>query len=342
MFCNIDYNNAYLTPWIVLTLPYSTNIQERKISSNICIYFLTVMVDRPDIRRHRRVLTRHPEFDDPTNDPPDVNPADLDNVVKDNWSSIKGSMYQRRFQDILNCRLLRLDGDEDPERPEVSFLRVWGLHDCTFKVNISFGVILRHRTSDRLRYYHASSNNATVFPLAVRVSLRGEVDDLLQQYGDIDQASLGLTHRANSSWVLYRVTNVTFYVYKLDGVNRIGAAPELPKHIRDSKSILSMNRSRQRGTLWNGNLCFFRCMAVDYHLDTDSQRLVQHPRQPSPHQQVTLRLLRHWLVHTNNNMHATRFPGVVLEDLWELESLFDISIKVFDLHENKTSSYVNW
>ena len=298
------------------------------------------MVDRPENRRQRRVLRRHPDFDDPTNNPPDVEPESLDSIIKDNWSSIKGSMYQRRFQDILNCRLLRLDGDEEPETPEDAFMRVWGLHDCTFKVNISFGVILRHTTSDRLRYYHASSNNATVFPLAVRVSSREEVNDLLQQYGGIDHASLGLSQRTNSAWVLYRVTNVTFYIYKLDGVNRIGTSAELPKHINDSKSILGLKTSRQRPGLWNDNLCFFRCMAVDYHLDTDSQRLVQHPRQPSPHQQVTLRLLRHWLVHTNNKKDATRFPGVVLEDLWELESLFDISIKVFDLHENKTSSVV--
>ena len=200
-------------------------------------------------RRQRRVLMRHPEFDDPTNNPPDTQPADLDDVIKDNWSSIKGSMYQRRYQDILNCRLLRVDGDDDPEGPETSFMRLWGLHDCTFKVNISFGLILRHTISNRLRYYHASSNNATVFPLAVRVSSRGDVDELLRQYGDVDHAALGLTNRENSSWVLYRVTNVTFYVYKLDGVNRIGAAAELPKHIRDCRSILSMNKNRQRGTL---------------------------------------------------------------------------------------------
>ena len=90
------------------------------------------------------------------------------------------------------------------------------------KINVTYGVILRHSTLGRLRYFHASSNNATVFPVARTISNRADLNQLIETFEGLDPAQLGINRRDGSAWILQALTNVTFYVYKLLGVNRVG------------------------------------------------------------------------------------------------------------------------
>ena len=76
--------------------------------------------------------------------------------------------------DILKCRLLRVAGDTDPTLPSV-------------KINVSYGVLLRHSTSGRLRYFHASTNNATMFPVARTISNRADLNQLLETFEGVDR-----------------------------------------------------------------------------------------------------------------------------------------------------------
>ena len=59
---------------------------------------------------------------------------------------IRSSRYNRRFQNILNSRLLRVAGDTDPTLPSEALVRVWNNLDCAVKVNVSYGDLLRHST----------------------------------------------------------------------------------------------------------------------------------------------------------------------------------------------------
>lgn len=189
-------------------------------------------------RRERpRVLVRDPAFDDSTPIPPQIDPPELHELYRLNWSSIRSSRYIRRFQDILNCRLLRLPGDSEPEAPVDTLRRLWRAFDCALKINISYGVVLRHSVTGRLRYFHASSNNATVFPVARTVSSLEDLNRLIENFLEIDPAQMGINRRDGSSWVLHAVTNVTFYLYKLLGVNRVGCSWDikLPDYILKSR-----------------------------------------------------------------------------------------------------------
>ena len=64
----------------------------------------------------------------------------------DDDDSIRSSCYNRRFQDIPKCRLLRVAGDTDPTPPSEASVRVWNNLDCAVKVNVSYGDLLRHST----------------------------------------------------------------------------------------------------------------------------------------------------------------------------------------------------
>ena len=132
---------------------------------------------REQVRPQPRILVRDRDYGDPTLDAPPTDPPELTEVYNTNWPSIRPSRYNWQYQDILNCGLLRVAGDTDPTPPSEALVRVWNNLDC--EIDVSYGVLLRHSTSGRLRYFHASSNNATAFPVARTVSNRADLNQLL-------------------------------------------------------------------------------------------------------------------------------------------------------------------
>ena len=97
---------------------------------------------REQRRPQPRVLVRDRDYDDATFNAPPTNPPELGEVYNTNWASIRSSRYNRRYQDILNCRLLRLAGGSDPTSPSEALVRVWNDLDCAVKINMSYGVLL--------------------------------------------------------------------------------------------------------------------------------------------------------------------------------------------------------
>ena len=110
---------------------------------------------------------------------------------------------------------------------------------------------------------------------ARKISNRADLIQLIETFKGLDPAQLGINRREGSARVLQAVTNVTFYVYKLFGVNRVGCtkAIKLPAHILRSKSILAMTERASTGRMWGNNLCFFRCLAVEHEWDEASSYL---------------------------------------------------------------------
>ena len=298
-----------------------------------------------DRTRRRTVLVRDVEYDDPLDQPFALDTPAEREVFASNWSSIRSSLYRRRYQDILNCRLVG-SGDENLEDPGDRLVRVWNGLQFSLKVNVSFGVVLRHQVTGRLRYYHSSSNNATIYPTARALTSRADLNSFVDDFRALDYAQHGLFRRENSSWVLHKITNVTFYIYKLHGVNRVGGDSEvdgsLPSHILLSKSILSLHKCKKNGKVWQDRLCLFRCMAVDYNWDSVNKTLERHVHNVTPKHHHVLGLYGCWKQHRPEleGVGAKQFQGVFIEDLWEVEDIFDISVCVFSLKPDATSEVV--
>ena len=142
------------------------------------------------LRPQPRILVRDHDYDDATFHAPPTDPLELSEVYNTNWASIRSSRYNRRYQDILNCRLLRVAGDTDPTPPSDALVRVRTNLDCAVDIDVSYGVLLRHSTSVRLRYFHASSNNANVFPVVRKVSNHTDLNQLLDIFEGLDPAQL--------------------------------------------------------------------------------------------------------------------------------------------------------
>ena len=134
-------------------------------------------------------------------------------------------------------------------------LRGWDGMTCIAKVNCSFGAILTHKTNDEFRYFHASSNNATVFDTPTVVRSRQDMEDMCNKLSNADVERQALNHRPNTSWKLRLLSSVSFYMYKTPGVDKVGAGKK--RAPRDTPTYLA-NCGALRGVtqVYDDNLCF--------------------------------------------------------------------------------------
>ena len=86
-----------------------------------------------------------------------------------------------------------------------------------FKLNLSFGFILRNQETGDLRYYHASANNHLALPAPFIIRLEAELQQVREALNDWDVLEWVRHERDNSKWVVEQITNVTFFVNNLRG-----------------------------------------------------------------------------------------------------------------------------
>ena len=67
--------------------------------------------------------------------------------------------------------------------------------------------------------------------------------------------------RPNSKWVVQQVTNVTFFVTKLQG-HPIGRGTYLPSYLAKNHGLVALDRNRNNGKVYSDNLCFFRALEL--------------------------------------------------------------------------------
>ena len=60
-------------------------------------------------------------------------------------------------------------------------VRIMRDQQTRFKLNYSFGYVLRNIDTDELRYYHPCSNNAQVLDAAVTISNSNELEEFLRK-----------------------------------------------------------------------------------------------------------------------------------------------------------------
>jgi hypothetical protein len=130
---------------------------------------------------------------------------------------------------------------------------------------------------------------------------------------NIDIHEWARQQRPNSKWIVMDITNATFYVTKLSD-HPIGRSVRLPKYVLESRAIVSLDCSKQTGLPYEDKLCFFRCLALHHgchphNLERDTQHFYEQYSEDDD------------------------FDGVTLEELPELEKLFELNIYVYRLTE---------
>ena len=120
-----------------------------------------------------------------------------------------------------------------------------------FKLNYSFGYILRNICNEELRYYHASYNNNVMMSTARLINNRQELIRFLN--APAEELFYDKINRPDTKWKVVDITNITFYVNHLKDAP-FGAPVDLPHYIKNNHGLRNVSADK--------NLCFFLCLAV--------------------------------------------------------------------------------
>ena len=244
--------------------------------------------------------------------PPPVEPSNdnlssaLHDFVQENWASVRTHVVRGPVQTRYNHRFTT---------PDMRVLKeplgeLFDEQTTAFKVNLSFGFILKQKVTGRLRYYHSSSNCCGRYmEEPALITNRADFESFQERIQESDILQWAIAQRPNSDWVCEMATNVTFFL------NRIVQHPigcvdvVLPDYVKNNKAIVGLVKDHHRNATYNDNLCLFRCLAL--HLGREVAAL--------------------YAEYTNTPVHA--FVGVTLDDLHKVESKFETNVVVYQLIE---------
>ena len=248
---------------------------------------------------------------------PDALSTDLLEVVRNNWSSIRTRVSRGPLQTRVNYRLTRLD-TTDLHPP---LYRMFQEQTNAFKINLSYGFVLKNKNTGQYKYYHLSANCCgRYFDEPRLITNRGHFDEFLERIKQNDILQWALSQIPESAWVCELVTNVTFFINKI--INHpIGcvAMTPLPTYIKKNKSIIGLEREPIKGKRYNDNLCLFRCLALHRggevrHLESAVTKLYE--------------------TYNQDHVPIERFVGITLEDLYRIETTFQTNVCVYKLVES--------
>ena len=234
--------------------------------------------------------------------------------VHENWGSVRTHVVHGPIQTRYNRRLTSLDMRDLHDQ----LFLLFDQQTTAFKVNVSFGFVLREKENDRLRYYHSSNNCCGRYlEEPALITNRDDFDRFLARIQESDILQWAVAQRPNSDWVCELVTNATFFLNKIVH-HPIGCVDvNLPDYVKRNKAIVRLDKD-SHGVIYRDNLCLFRCLAIHQGCDV---RCIE----------ATVATL--YAKYTDNTPPVHDFVGVTLEDLSKIEATFDVNVVVYKLDE---------
>ena len=179
-----------------------------------------------------------------------------------------------------------------------------------FKINLSYGFVLRNKNTDRYKYYHSSCNCCGRY--LDEPSLITNSEDF-----DNDVLQWALNQRPDSAWVCELVTNVTLFVnrvidHPLGCVNMI----PLPVYVKKNRALIGLEKEPNHNKWYGDNLCLYRCLAL--HRGCDRNRLEPEVK--------TL-----YEAYNKDAVPMEKFAGIAMKDLYRVETTFQTNVCVYSL-----------
>ena len=249
--------------------------------------------------------------EDPLTPPPVEHAANdelssaLQDFVQENWGSVRTHVVHGPIQTRYNRRLTSLDMRDLHDQ----LFLLFDQQTTAFKVNLSFGFILKQKVTGRLRYYHSSNNCCGRYmEEPALITNRADFESFQERIQEPDLLNWAVSQRPNSDWICEMVTNVTFFVNRIVH-HPIGCVDvNLPDYVKRNKAIVRLDKD-SHGVIYRDNLCLFRCLAL--HLGREAAAL---------YAEYTDTPVRH-------------FAGVTLDELDKVETTFDVNVVVYKLDE---------
>ena len=243
---------------------------------------------------------------------------EIDRLVDTHWTSMQTRTRHGGVMETLNVRLWdgAVDGANamlrNPQAWE-RLLEAWERQLSCVKLNCSMGCVLENKTNGQLRYFHASANNATVFPSPRLMSSRTGLERFFDELLNVDLQEQAIRRRPSTEWKLRFLTNISFYLFKLKNMARIGGddgKEKLPEFIKRNRNIVALDG-------YDDNLCFFRCLYL--HMNPKGGN--------RPPKRRVKAIPATFLCHSDAPTDVQKF-GVSIDDLVLAEKCFGVRIIV--------------
>jgi len=180
-----------------------------------------------------------------------------------------------------------------------------------FKIDCSYGVILKNVETDQLRNFYGSLGNARMLDFAVLISNQDHLRSFLENICDFDMREK--IERPDTKSVLVTVINIVFFVSLLPDIP-VGCGVKLPSFVINNKGLHALVKCNSR--VYDDNLCLFRCLALFDGASLDCERATKEKFYQYCHVRV---------------LNPNKFPGVTLRELVDVEDIFEIYVVVYAL-----------
>ncbi len=228
-------------------------------------------------------------------------------------------MEQHRLGPVLSTYNVPVNPDMTVADLETVLNDIYRTQSHAFKLNISFGVILRHVETEEVRYFRPYSNQA-LFDQPIFVGRRADIANIVQRLNDTDVIESVIKNRPDTKWRLEFITNARFQVFSTNFVLGTARTP-LPSFIKLNDSVIGLENDRY-GLPYNDHLCAFRCLSLYYHKDLKhtSEYFIQWKEYLFSECETDIR-----------ELSMKKFEGVQLSQLPYFEECFRLNVHVFDL-----------
>ena len=133
-------------------------------------------------------------------------PAEYREIYRQHWNTIKTSVRRGILRDVYH---FPISGYTGPSEYLNSIRAVSG----RFKINVSFGFILRNRNTDELKFFHPS-NNTCLFERPMLIANEVDFANLLDRIERQDAFDYAREQRPSTIWTVERIVCIRFDVYR--------------------------------------------------------------------------------------------------------------------------------
>ena len=217
------------------------------------------------------------------------------------------------FQRLAEYNFPTENGDVTYSQLKDMLIKIFRHETHSFKLNLSFGLILQNVQDLSYRYYYPLQQDP-MLDSPVLISTIQDIESLMDRLVQMDLLdSILKGRRPDTKSKLRQIANVVFYVYRTNYV--LGQGHDLPAFITNSKSIIALVKNRHTGRNYDDEKCFFRALAISKGYNIDA---LERP---------TNQLVYQWMQYKNH----THFMAVSLKDIAELEECFKTNINIYEL-----------
>ena len=272
-------------------------------------------MNRGDLWRHRQ--TQHGGAADLQNFQATIDDEEVRQEYEANRPFILAPTRQTRDNAVYNFPTNDLQDGFDEMRNHLN--EIYENEVNAYKLNLSFGLILKNSATQKLRYFVPHSNE-TLFNTSQAISSRRDLARVMQRIENIDVQDHLQNLKDNSEWKVQMITNINYNVTPTNFA--LGAPVVLPKFILQHHSLIPLT-CKSNGVPYDDNLCMFR--ALYYH----KYKLLD--------EMGVLALFQTWKDISKCKSNAESFHGVKFSEIPLFEDTFNVGVNMYDMQSHSSA-----